>query len=652
MDTSGPVVFGKYSLLEKIALGGMAELYLGRMIGDEGFEKLTAIKRILPNLCDEKEIVTAFIEEAKLAALLHHPNIVQIYDFGTIEGFHFIAMEYLFGKDLRSVMEMAQERDLPISLESILYIMSRICEGLGYAHGLRNLQGQPLDIIHRDISPQNIFITYDGQVKIIDFGIAKAAGRGKTTKAGVIKGKVGYMSPEQAQGKAIDSRSDIYSTGILLYELVTKRRMFEGHTFEILDKAREARFEPAENIAKDLPAEIYKILNQALVKESDGRYQTASEMYADLEDCIYHLYLRPNAHKLSQYIKTLFREEFLADQFDLALAMKAEAAANPASDVVTHDSGEIPENTASLGSLPLILEPDEDPFSLEYLAGVAEVAEEEVKPGPNRRLMIAAVCLAILLVIAAVLFFVNSRSASLAPRSQMIDTTKGYEVVPGAAYEAGSTGKASIDRLLTLAKESLEDFRLTTPPGDCALYYYEQVGRIDPENEAVRQGYYDIATHYAWLSKKEMRNANYQKAKQHVESGLDIVPDHEGLLALEKKLRLTDRRMERFLMQARRSLEAYRLTSPSGNNALYYYRKVQKIDPKNKEVRRGYYNIATRYGWLAKKEMKRFNYEKAKRYVEKGLTIVPNHETLLALRAQIEAPLHKRLYESIKENLQ
>ena len=230
MALNQPVRFGKYLLLEKMAAGGMAELYRAKTIGVQGLEKLIAIKKILPHLAKEKELTGSFIDEAKLAALLNHQDIVKIYDFGSMEDSYFISMEFLFGKDLRALFGKAKEKGRPLSIEYALYVMSRVCSGLDYAHKLKDFQGKPLNIIHGDISPQNVFVTYEGDVKILDFGIAKAASQSTITQYGMIKGKVAYMSPEQAAGKPVDRRSDIFSTGILLYEAVTGTRMFTGES--------------------------------------------------------------------------------------------------------------------------------------------------------------------------------------------------------------------------------------------------------------------------------------------------------------------------------------------------------------------------------------------------------------------------------------
>ena len=312
-----PKKFGKYQLLDKIAIGGMAELFRAKLTGVQGFEKLIAVKKILPNLSREANLVTAFIDEAKLAALLHHENIIQIYDFGSMDDQYFIAMEYLFGKDLRTITRTARKKDQALGMENILYIVSRICAGLDYSHNLKDLQGKPLNIIHRDINPQNILITYEGQVKIIDFGIAKAASHNTQTRENLIKGKLAYMSPEQANGQKIDHRSDIFSTGIILYELLAARRMFSGETMHVLSLVRDAQYDPPEEVIPDLPSKLNAILGRALAKDPDDRYQSAGEMLADIEEFMFELSLRPNARSFTGYIKELFEEEYAEEELAL-----------------------------------------------------------------------------------------------------------------------------------------------------------------------------------------------------------------------------------------------------------------------------------------------------------------------------------------------
>ena len=313
MPMTDPTRYGKYLLLEKLATGGMAQLYRAKHLGAQGFEKIIAIKQILPHLTAEKELVDAFIDEAKLAALLNHQNIVQIYDFGKIEDSYFISMEYLFGKDLRAIAGKARDRGMPLGLQNALYIASRICAGLDYAHKLKDFHEKPLNIIHRDISPQNIFITYEGEVKILDFGIAKAASQSTITQMGMIKGKVAYMSPEQAAGNPIDHRSDIFSAGILLYEMLSGKKMFQGDTMQILAKVRRAEFDPPEAAIPAMPITLYRVLHQALAKDPSDRYQTCGEMLADLEECMVGLEIQASGRALGAYMKELFAKE-IADE--------------------------------------------------------------------------------------------------------------------------------------------------------------------------------------------------------------------------------------------------------------------------------------------------------------------------------------------------
>ena len=312
MDERFPIRFGKYVLLEKIATGGMAELFRAMIAGDQGFEKLVAIKKILPHLTDQQEFIHAFIDEAKLAALLQHPNIVQIYDFGSIQGSYYISMEHLFGQDLHSIMARSKETRSPLKLHHILSIVGRICEGLEYAHALRDLKGEPLHLIHRDINPVNILVTYEGEVKIVDFGIAKASGKNTKTRQGFIKGKIGYMSPEQASASHVDHRSDIFSTGIILYEMLTGEPMYGGEDLEILRQAQEARFEPPENLNPDLPPELCRILRHALEKNPDSRYSSAGEFLTDLESCGCSVSPRLAARSVAQLMNTLFSADIKA----------------------------------------------------------------------------------------------------------------------------------------------------------------------------------------------------------------------------------------------------------------------------------------------------------------------------------------------------
>ena len=301
--------FGNYFLLKKIATGGMAELYKAKKSGEQGFEKLLAIKLILPHHATNEDFITMFIDEAKVAALLNHQNIVQIYDLGKIEDSYCIVMEYVRGKDLKSVISRGLKTLKRLSIEHACYITSALLGGLSYAHRKKD-RGQDLKIVHRDVSPQNVLISYEGEVKIVDFGIAKAATQSRETKVGLLKGKISYMSPEQARGKPLDMRSDIFSSGIVLYEMLTGKKLFQGDTdLNSLEKVREAKVEPLPTeLNKSVPKELEAILLKSLALEPTDRYQTASEMDEALQS-----FMRMSGYSggnyLSQYMSELFRDD-------------------------------------------------------------------------------------------------------------------------------------------------------------------------------------------------------------------------------------------------------------------------------------------------------------------------------------------------------
>jgi serine/threonine protein kinase len=303
-------IFGEYKIIKKIATGGMAEVFLAKRVGMKGFEKLLAIKRILPQFAENEEFIAMFIDEAKLAAKLTHRNIVQIYDFGNQQDFYYIAMEYIFGKDLRSILKKSKDRGERLPLAQCAYIITEAAKGLEYAHTLRDHFGKSLQIIHRDISPQNILISYEGEVTLADFGIAKAASKSTETRAGVLKGKLLYMSPEQAWGKPIDRRSDLYSLGVVFYEMVTNRKIFDADSeFSMLEKVRNAEVEFPPDVFVNFPQELLQIIRKALEKSPENRYRSAHEMRIDLENYLLTTQERLSEKAIADYLKKLFKEE-------------------------------------------------------------------------------------------------------------------------------------------------------------------------------------------------------------------------------------------------------------------------------------------------------------------------------------------------------
>jgi len=305
----GQETYGPYQLLEKIAVGGMAELFRAKRTGVEGFEKVVAVKRILPHLSDNKEFVDMFINEAKMVAGLTHPNIVQIFDLGRIEKSYYIAMEYVHGRDLRSILRQSVERALPLPRELAVLIASKVAAALDYAHRKKDDQGQKMRIVHRDVSPQNILISFEGDVKLTDFGIAKAATKATAHESGALRGKLLYMSPEQAWGKAMDRRSDIFSLGLVLYETLTGQRPFLGGSeLSILEMVRECRIAPVESLDAGIPETLAAATMKALARDPDQRYAEAADMQADLERFL-HEQRPPTGADLARFMRRLFEQE-------------------------------------------------------------------------------------------------------------------------------------------------------------------------------------------------------------------------------------------------------------------------------------------------------------------------------------------------------
>ncbi|MCC6748746.1 MAG: PEGA domain-containing protein [Deltaproteobacteria bacterium] len=313
-----PVLFGKYVLLERISVGGMAEVFQAKSFGVEGFEKILAIKRILPSLAEDDEFIDMFIDEAKIAGQLSHANVCQIFELGEIAASHFIAMEYVWGKDCLQVQNRFRRLRRRMPLPMACYIAGKTCEGLDYAHRKRDDQGSPLNIIHRDVSPQNVLISYEGEIKIIDFGIAKAVSRSSKTQAGVLKGKFGYMSPEQVRGLPLDQRSDIFAIGTILYEMCTGERLFTGESdFATLEKVRNADVLPPSTVNPMIPAELDAIVLKALQREPEDRYTWANDMQEDLMAFLMHQEPIFTAKHLSATLKELFEKERRREQESL-----------------------------------------------------------------------------------------------------------------------------------------------------------------------------------------------------------------------------------------------------------------------------------------------------------------------------------------------
>jgi serine/threonine protein kinase len=305
-----PEAFGRYYLVDKIAVGGMAEVFKAKSFARGGFEKLLVIKRILGHLSDNEEFVAMFVDEAKISVELQHPNIVQIYDFGQIHENHYIAMECVDGKDLKGILRKLARRRQILPLEYAVYITHEMCKGLGHAHEKRDIHGQPLGIVHRDISPSNVLVSYRGEVKIADFGIAKAESSAYNTRDGVLKGKFEYMSPEQARGETITAQADVFCTGILLHEMLTGRRLFKGESdIQTLEAIKAVDVLPPSQINPNVPRRLDAIVMKALAKDTAERWPTAKHMQTALLEFMYPATPDVTRESLAHFMPELFEEE-------------------------------------------------------------------------------------------------------------------------------------------------------------------------------------------------------------------------------------------------------------------------------------------------------------------------------------------------------
>lgn len=304
--------FGKYILLEKLASGGMAEVYLAKSTGANGVNKFLAIKRILPQFNENPEFIDMFKEEAKICVNLNNSNVVSIFDFGIERGQFYLVMEYVEGRNLRQIINELKKNSIQFSVEQICFMVKEVAAGLDHAHRcIDGSTGRPLNITHRDMSPQNIMVSFDGETKIIDFGIAKAETQLEATKAGTLKGKFGYMSPEQADGQTVDPRTDVFSLGIVLWELLANDRLFTASSeAAILRKIRDAQIPSIRKINPNVPPELEKIVNKALAKDRNLRYQTAAAMHKDLNKFLNLAFPDFNPQDFAVFIKNTFTQAY------------------------------------------------------------------------------------------------------------------------------------------------------------------------------------------------------------------------------------------------------------------------------------------------------------------------------------------------------
>jgi len=299
----------RYKVLEKVAAGGMAEVYRAESAGLEGFKKIVAIKRVLPHLSEKKQFIGMFLDEARVSAHLSHSNCVQVFDIGVGDNTYFIVMEYVDGADLKGVIEYRRKLNQPFPIEEACLICVRICEGLAYAHELTDSKGESLHIVHRDMSPPNVLITRFGEVKIVDFGLAKANSQLERSEPGIIKGKFSYLSPEAAKGGTVDARTDIFAVGIILWELLAGRRLFMGESdLETVRMVQAARVPSIREINKNVPPELEQVLMKALTEDPDKRYLRARDFGAALNKLLFKIGRSVSSFEIAELVEPIRKE--------------------------------------------------------------------------------------------------------------------------------------------------------------------------------------------------------------------------------------------------------------------------------------------------------------------------------------------------------
>jgi serine/threonine protein kinase len=299
----------RYRVVEKLESGGMAEVFRAESEGLQGFKKQVAIKRVLPHLSEKKKFISMFLDEARLSAHLSHSNCVQVFDIGVGDNAYFIVMEFVDGANLKAIAESLRKAEKEFPAHYVAFIAHEICKGLAYAHELVDPNGNDLHIVHRDMSPPNVLITKYGEVKIVDFGLAKANSQLERSEPGIIKGKFSYLSPEAAMGQDVDSRTDIFAVGIILWELLAGRRLFLGETdFQTVKKVQQAVVPSISSINSKVPPDLERIVAKALARDSNVRYRTARELGQDLSKFMFRLGQPVSTFDIATLVQGAMRE--------------------------------------------------------------------------------------------------------------------------------------------------------------------------------------------------------------------------------------------------------------------------------------------------------------------------------------------------------
>ncbi|HEY0715022.1 MAG TPA: serine/threonine-protein kinase, partial [Polyangia bacterium] len=414
-----PIQFGKYTLFERIGRGGMADVFKARVQGPAGFERVFVVKRILPHLSEEQQFTRMFIEEAKMSARLNHPNLVQVFELGAVDKEYFIAMEYVRGRDLAETMRTFWARVGPPRPELVAYIGREMCRALAYAHDLIGDDGELIGMIHRDVSPSNVMLSYEGAVKILDFGIAKALGgenkEESGTQRGTLKGKFAYMAPEQTQGSDVDRRIDIFASGIVLHEILTGRRLFKGENdMQTVERVRQCEVQPPSMQNPLCPPEMDAIILRALARDRDVRFQSAAEMADALDDIVHAARFQPS--HLAQLMRELFPTDTAGGGRVTSSLSMSGSQSRPHSSAMR--SPTIPPLSVS--------RPPSSRHTLPTIDGASASAPLPVAAGPSRRTLLVSGVLITAVAMGVGAAITGTRDSS-GPANQSAGPTGGYK---------------------------------------------------------------------------------------------------------------------------------------------------------------------------------------------------------------------------------
>ena len=653
----------KYILLDLIGTGGMAEVYRAKQIGEQGFEKLIVIKKLLEQAARDPGLVEHFTAEARLAALLQHENIAAVYDFGCISNRYFIAMEYLFGKDLFAILQALQARNQLLPPQYALMIAIKICEAMGYAHGLTDFNRNPLNIVHRDLTPHNIFISYEGRVKVIDFGIAKTEMHENMTRVGVVKGKITYMAPEQLASEKIDHRADIFSIGILLYEMLSGKRMYTGDTASLIRKAVKVEYIPLEKVVPGFDADIYMILHKTLALRPEERYVDCEEMRVDLEKCLGNLSLYYDPRLLSQFVTNLFESEYRLEERVCRNALQAAA-------LMERPGADSEEKTE-------IFIPDFSPGSDAEAEERSGGEEKAVVPNKQKQFHLLSalvpsfvkpfhaivVSMLVAVISVGILLLASGRKDPVDSGINVVehtatDNSNAEKDTPAAVKESEPSrqgypsGRRRVDELVRKAEQAVGDGRVETPPGNNALYYYKELEKYSPGDPRIDDGMKRISDYYAQQAESALGRKEYGVSAQMINKGLDVTPSSGRLLGIRERLGNETQGIIADLKEKMElSLEENRLTSPVDDCALKYIDAISRLDKDNVLVAEGYRRIGNRYAVLAESSFRRAEYDRARYFVREGLKVVPDNRRLQVIRRDLARGKPGLIFKTLEKNV-